>query len=557
MVMVLVSIMSVSALATPFNDSVVTFMPELSKAEKTIFGKQSLRDNYSIEKQGMFVVRPEPTTIPSLYIGYGGIYQVFAGVGRGLISGANYAMIGYRSRLFGGYKWGMGFEVRGGISSRNLSAYGLAVGIDLFYSYKNFDFKCLGLALDKEGFEHGDADLSIGVCYNFRSKKYWDYKLEQYEEQMGWEKSKGYDKKKSTAWPSYNNTHTTNTPCPTHFKYGPETYVDMELMIDKQNDGIVGIYEDAVSGGYELAVIKHGSSYRIIYLSGGTSNCWKFGHVKADLRSTATPGLFKATWYLRNFLTTDNCVISFDGVRMEVVIPGSHNVYLKMYPEWGSAQAQPKQTQPSKWYGTGWAIGNEYLVTNNHVAGNANTIIVKGVDGDFNVGYTAEVVATDPINDIAILWISDYRFKGFGQLPYGVSSRIADVGENVFVMGYPMMDVLGNELKLTNGIINSRSGAGEVHNCYQIQAPITNGNSGGPVFDDKGNVIGIVVSGLKKDLDLAENVGYAIKTPYLKALIENKGLNIKFPNNNSISTLSLAEKKKRIEKYVLVVECSK
>jgi S1-C subfamily serine protease len=130
---------------------------------------------------------------------------------------------------------------------------------------------------------------------------------------------------------------------------------------------------------------------------------------------------------------------------------------------------------------------------------------------------------------------------------------MADVGEDVFVLGYPLTQALGNEIKLTNGIISSRTGyQGDVAN-YQISAPVQPGNSGGPMFDSKGNVIGIVVAGVPG----AENVGYAIKIAYLKLLIESAGLSIKFPANNTISTLSLSEKVKRVKNHVFYIECSR
>lgn len=212
-----------------------------------------------------------------------------------------------------------------------------------------------------------------------------------------------------------------------------------------------------------------------------------------------------------------------------------------------------EEARSSSWSGSGWAIGNGYLVTNNHVAEGARTITVKGIGGDMNTGYSAQVVATDKVNDIAIVKITDDRFNGFGVTPYSVSSRMADVGEDVFVLGYPLTQALGNEIKLTNGIISSRTGyQGDVA-CYQMSAPVQPGNSGGPMFDSKGNVIGIVVAGVPG----AENVGYAIKTSYLKNLIESAGLNIQFPSNNTISALSLAEKVKRVKNFVYYIECSK
>ena len=112
---------------------------------------------------------------------------------------------------------------------------------------------------------------------------------------------------------------------------------------------------------------------------------------------------------------------------------------------------------------------------------------------------------------------------------------------------------MGDEIKLANGIISSRTGyQGDVAN-YQISAPIQPGNSGGPMFDSKGNVIGIVVAGVPG----AENVGYAIKISYLKILIESAGLNITFPTTNTVATLSLAEQVKRVKRFVFYIECSK
>ena len=76
------------------------------------------------------------------------------------------------------------------------------------------------------------------------------------------------------------------------------------------------------------------------------------------------------------------------------------------------------------------------------------------------------------------------------------------------------------------------------------------------MFDGKGNVIGIVNSGITYK-ELAENVGYAIKISYLKNLIESDGLNIKLPSNNTISTLPLTEKVKRLKNFVFYIEYSK
>lgn len=284
----------------------------------------------------------------------------------------------------------------------------------------------------------------------------------------------------------------------------------------------------------------------------GDIGSWKCGEVKATLRPTAIKSIYKADYYGTDKIKT-SAVITFDMASMGISVDGkSPDVYLKMGEATGTEQSG-RLPISEIWTGTGFAIGDGYLVTNNHVAGEAKEINVKGVNGELNIGYSAELVATDKVNDLAIIKINDSGFNGFGPIPYSISSTMANVGEEVFVLGYPLTQALGKEIKLTNGIVSSRTGYQGDISTYQISAPVQPGNSGGPMFDNDGNVIGIVVAGVPG----AENVGYAIKTSYLKILIESAGLDIQLPSSNTISTLSLAEKVKKVKNFVFYIECSK
>ena len=169
---------------------------------------------------------------------------------------------------------------------------------------------------------------------------------------------------------------------------------------------------------------------------------------------------------------------------------------------------------PKEWSGTGFALNNGYVVTNYHVIENAKSISIKGIKGDFTPKYNAIIIATDKYNDLALLQISDNNFKGFGSIPYNVKTSVSDVGEDVFVLGYPLTSTMGDEIKLTTGVISSKTGFQGDVSLYQISAPIQPGNSGGPLFDNKGNLIGIV-NAKHKD---AENVGYAIKTWWIQVI---------------------------------------
>lgn len=99
-----------------------------------------------------------------------------------------------------------------------------------------------------------------------------------------------------------------------------------------------------------------------------------------------------------------------------------------------------------------------------------------------STGFVAEVVATDKTNNLAIIKITDRNFNVFGTVPYTVKNQVLDVEENIWVLGYPLTQYLGNEIKLTNDLVSSKSGyQGDVA-TYQISAPVQPGNSGGPIF---------------------------------------------------------------------------
>lgn len=219
--------------------------------------------------------------------------------------------------------------------------------------------------------------------------------------------------------------------------------------------------------------------------------------------------------------------------------------------EWRKQEAE-EQAKKTGWTGTGWALKDGYIVTNYHVIEGANMINIQGIRGDFLTKYKAKVIATDKFNDLAILKIEDSSFNGFGNIPYSVKTSTSDVGEDVFVLGYPLTSTMGEEIKLTTGIISSKTGYQGDVSLYQISAPIQPGNSGGPLFDGNGNVIAIV-SAKHRD---AENVGYAIKASYLRNLMESAISENIIPETNNIATYKLSEQVKSLRNFVFYITCS-
>lgn len=197
--------------------------------------------------------------------------------------------------------------------------------------------------------------------------------------------------------------------------------------------------------------------------------------------------------------------------------------------------------------GSGFAISSDgYIATCYHVIAGAKAIRIKGVNGNFESALKAKIVATDEKNDLALLKIDD---AWFSQLPYSFATALSDVGENIFVLGYPQTQHLGEELKLTTGVISSRSGYRGDVTTYQISAQALPGNSGCPLFDDNGMVIGVVNAKY-----IEPNVSYAVKLTYLKTLIENSKIRLIQPVSNSVAGKSLAEKVKSIRNFVYIIE---
>lgn len=225
------------------------------------------------------------------------------------------------------------------------------------------------------------------------------------------------------------------------------------------------------------------------------------------------------------------------------------DTYVRIFPD--DKTIQDAMTKSQKSTGTGFAVAsNGYIITCNHVIDGAGSIKVKGINGNFNKAYTAMVSASDKNNDLAILKINDASFTSLGTIPYTIKSPTSDVGTSIFIMGYPLTATMGDEVKLTDGIISAKSGFTGDITSYQISAAAQPGNSGGPLFDKNGNIIGIVNA---KHVQ-AENATYAVKSSYLQNLIESLPTTPVLQKVNILTGKSLPEQVKLIKNFVYIIE---
>jgi len=322
---------------------------------------------------------------------------------------------------------------------------------------------------------------------------------------------------------------------------------------------IEGIYEFASSDSktpkYKLALIRTQDEYCLIYLSGAVlsdSKKWSTGDIKAYLTVTGTQNLFKTKWYLGNKTVTEDLFVSYENGMLKIVWnDGSANYLLiKLYP---TAEDNIKKSRnPSALSsGSGFGISADGIIaTSFHVIDGANTINVRGINEDFNKTFKARVLIVDKNNDLAIIQIDDLDFTSIDSIPYIFNPEFSGVGTSIFVLGYPLRASMGDEIKLTNGIISSQSGFQGDITSYQISAPVQPGNSGGPLFDSNGSIIGIVNA---KHAG-AENASYAIKSNYLSILIKMLPKQVSLQNENILKDKTLTQQVEIIKKFVYVIE---
>ncbi len=341
-----------------------------------------------------------------------------------------------------------------------------------------------------------------------------------------------------------------------------KAYFDSRYSLDL----IEGIWQSTDGFKYSIEKdVENGTrsrdKYRMIVLE-SSSNGWSPTQIKGFITYSSVNGIYSMKYYTRRDNGTD---LSSQNVLMVVEDPllisfnridGGKISLFKLYPKATNSQSNASgATRPSSqnsWSGSSIVIGDRYVATNFHVVDGAQTLAVSGSEDNYTTNYASEVIATDKSIDLAIIKVTDPRFKGFGTPSYGITTSTVDVGTDVFVLGYPLTSTMGQEVKLTTGIISSKTGYQGDVSMYQISAPIQPGNSGGPLFDGTGNLIGIV----NAKHTGAENVGYAIKLTYLRNLIESCNDKIAFNYNNSISSLTLAEKVKKITPYVYLVKAN-
>ena len=218
-----------------------------------------------------------------------------------------------------------------------------------------------------------------------------------------------------------------------------------------------------------------------------------------------------------------------------------------------SGRGRSLDANPAQVSGSGFLLTSDgYMVTNNHIVRDADSVYVQSAKGEV---YKARVVYTDQPHDLAFLQLcDDSAFRSMAPVPYSFEARPSDLGERVYTLGYPREEIVYGE-----GYLSSGTGYRGDSTAYQIAIGVNPGNSGGPLLDEKGNIIGII-SGKQTT---AEGVSFAVKTNYLLEALNNiptdslKGQPLRLNKKNTLANLPRKQQIKRMQDYVYQVKVFK
>ncbi len=202
--------------------------------------------------------------------------------------------------------------------------------------------------------------------------------------------------------------------------------------------------------------------------------------------------------------------------------------------------------------GTGFVVSVAgHVLTNAHVVLGCPGAVLSGQEG----GGALDVLALDRTNDLALLQLARPR----DAVAVFAPSDAVRPGDPVVVVGFPLRGILASEANVTTGIVSALAGPDNDRRLIQITAPVQRGNSGGPVFDGSGRVIGVVVSKLdamkiaRATGDIPQNVNFGIRTSVAAAFLANQGVSLALADAQT--PLTPTEIAERALAFTLPLEC--
>ena len=219
--------------------------------------------------------------------------------------------------------------------------------------------------------------------------------------------------------------------------------------------------------------------------------------------------------------------------------------------EFNEGLAKPNERDPELYStGTGFVVSSErHVLTNDHVVDECAEVRIAP-------SLATTVVARDQASDLALLKISAGNAGAVAAFRQGRGIR---PGDDVVVVGYPLRSYLASEMHVTRGSVSALAGPGDDRRFFQITAPVQPGNSGGPVLDSAGNIVGVVMAKLNAievahaTGDIPQNVNFAVGAGTARAVLDTQ--DVPYETAPSINEQKPADIAAKARRFTVLIEC--
>lgn len=239
---------------------------------------------------------------------------------------------------------------------------------------------------------------------------------------------------------------------------------------------------------------------------------------------------------------------SFEAMSQDLAqIKRSQNSLIRDINKTKQANSANTLGNKARFGGTGFAIAaNGYIVTNYHVVRGADSVYVQNAKGTYKV----KSFYNDPVNDIAVLKINDSSFENLSSLPYTIRKGVSGIGESVYTLGFPKDDIV-----LGDGYVSSKNGINGDTLAYQVAIPVNPGNSGGPLLDNNGSIVGII-NGKENKTDGAT---FAVKSKYIIEALnsipqDSLSKRVSYGKRSSLQGLKRNKQVEKLQDYVFMIK---
>ncbi len=306
-----------------------------------------------------------------------------------------------------------------------------------------------------------------------------------------------------------------------------------EYLANRELTPIEGVWIGS-SNNYEVAIIRNTMEQYKEYdylgvIADSRVDTWSRGDIKLLLKETASPEAYSGSYFDYEHNEIGTMFLLPSPTLLEFTLSDrfgrqQRTTFVRNYPKTANTGSLRQQEDST---GTGFFVASDLIATNWHVVKEARRISVIGGSTELK----ADLLLKDAQNDLALLRIDPSKLHGMAStvedapcFSIGNSDEVKS-GDAVFAIGYPLSGLLATSPSIGQGLVSNVLGIDNDPRVFQISIPIQAGNSGSPLLNQSGRVIGVVTSTLnnKKMLRTTgvfpQNVNFAVKSSYLKSMI--------------------------------------